>query len=95
MAHKSRLGRWSPDLFREPNGGYRFFIAVGVGAVIAVYGLTGLFGTGQEYFLFFLGSFLATLGLAEIPPTDRTRDAGALRVTAIFCLVMGVIVFLA
>lgn len=83
----------SSDLFREPDGGCRFFIGVAVGTIIAATGL-GLFVAGQDFFLFFLGSFLATLSLAEVSPTDQVRVIRILRMAAVVCLVMSVVVFL-
>lgn len=91
MRWTRRFGLITPDLFREPDGGKRFLFGTSIGTIFAV---TGLFGPGRDFLLFFLGLFLATLSLAELLPTDRVQDAGILRIAAIVCLVMSIIVFL-
>ena len=91
MTWTERLEIKSPGLFREPDGRkLRHLVTIGVGIVAVILGPTGWFlSRGPDLYIFFIGLFMSSFGIAEILPRDRTQAAGILRVFAIMCMILG------
>lgn len=71
--------------FREPQGGKRHWVSVGVGMFTVIYAING--GSGRDSLAFlFMGLWIVGFAGAELLGTERAWEAGILRIVSFLCL---------